>query len=340
MRSRLVRVAAAVLALGSARPAAAQIYEAVGTRALGMGGAFVAVADDATATWWNPAGLVTGNFLSVVAESGSVTEPRDTPDEGPGRRDSATGFALTVPVLGFSYYRLRISEIAPVPATTDAAGGGRQDQGAAEVALHSIALSQLGVTVGQSLGKYFIIASTLKLVRAGASASAVGAGSDLLDRADDLDVSHDTRGDLDVGAMAAFGAVRLGLGIRNVTTPEFGDGPDRVELERQVRAGAAFLAAPRGALSAVTVAVDGDLTRTRTVTGDVRHIALGLETWFGQRRVGLRSGVSIDTIGPARTTGAAGGSVSLPYGVQVSGAALFGADTSRNGWRLSLGMTF
>jgi hypothetical protein len=340
MSSRLVRVAAAVLVLGSARPAAAQIYEAVGTRALGMGGAFVAVADDATATWWNPAGLVTGNFLSVIAESGSVGEPRDAPDAGPAWRDGASGFALTVPALGFSYYRLRISEIAPVPPTTDATGGSRQDQGAAEAALHSIALSQLGVTVGQSIGQHLVIASTLKLVRAGAGASTVDAGDDLLDRADDLDVSHDTRGDLDVGAMAAFGAVRFGLGIRNVTTPEFDNGPAPLEIDRQVRAGVAFLATPRGALSAVTVAVDGDLTRTRTVTGDVRHIALGVETWFGQRRVGVRSGVSIDTVGPARTTGAAGGSVALPYGAQVSGAALFGADASRNGWRLSLGMAF
>jgi hypothetical protein len=125
-----------------------------------------------------------------------------------------------------------------------------------------------------------------------------------------------------------------------VTAPEFGEGPNRLEIDRQVRAGVAFLAAPRGALSGVTVAVDGDLTRTRTVTGDVRHIAVGVETWFGQRRVGLRSGMSIDTAGPARTTGAAGGSVSLPYRIEVSGAALFGADTSRNGWRLALGMAF
>ncbi|MXZ01934.1 hypothetical protein F4Y93_15325, partial [Candidatus Poribacteria bacterium] len=29
----------------------------VGARALGMGSAFVAIADDATATYWNPAGL-------------------------------------------------------------------------------------------------------------------------------------------------------------------------------------------------------------------------------------------------------------------------------------------
>ena len=29
----------------------------VGARAIGMGGAFVAVADDATAIYWNPAGI-------------------------------------------------------------------------------------------------------------------------------------------------------------------------------------------------------------------------------------------------------------------------------------------
>ena len=51
-------------------PARAQIYETVGTRAQGMGGAFVAVADDATATWWNPAGLATGAYFSTVIERG------------------------------------------------------------------------------------------------------------------------------------------------------------------------------------------------------------------------------------------------------------------------------
>jgi hypothetical protein len=30
----------------------------IGPRAMGMGGAFAAVADDASAVWWNPAGLV------------------------------------------------------------------------------------------------------------------------------------------------------------------------------------------------------------------------------------------------------------------------------------------
>ena len=43
--------------LGCAGPAGAQTFEAVGTRAAGMAGAFVAVADDASAAYWNPAGF-------------------------------------------------------------------------------------------------------------------------------------------------------------------------------------------------------------------------------------------------------------------------------------------
>lgn len=43
----------------------------VGARALGMGGAFVAVSDDANAIWWNPAGLVqlkNREFTSLYTE--------------------------------------------------------------------------------------------------------------------------------------------------------------------------------------------------------------------------------------------------------------------------------
>ncbi len=40
----------------------------VGARAVGMGGAFVAVADDATAPWWNPAGLIYLPYREVVPQ--------------------------------------------------------------------------------------------------------------------------------------------------------------------------------------------------------------------------------------------------------------------------------
>src|SRR5512142_139720 len=61
-RLRSLLAAAALLLLAS--PAGATKYAGefmkipVGARAVGMGGAFTAVCDDATAPYWNPAGMV------------------------------------------------------------------------------------------------------------------------------------------------------------------------------------------------------------------------------------------------------------------------------------------
>src|SRR3970282_724236 len=59
-------VVAMALAVIPTVPASAQVFEAVGGRALGVGGAFVARADDSSATWWNPAGLAAGPFLDLA----------------------------------------------------------------------------------------------------------------------------------------------------------------------------------------------------------------------------------------------------------------------------------
>ena len=125
----------------------AQIYESVGIRAQGMSGAFVAVADDATSTWWNPAGLATGGFFNAVLEVDRVEDSSHT---------RARAFSLTVPSLGLSYYRLSLSGMQ-VLSTTGMPPANREDQGV---------LSQYGVTVGQSLTPHLVLASTLKLVRA------------------------------------------------------------------------------------------------------------------------------------------------------------------------------
>jgi hypothetical protein len=100
-------VSCAVLSIVLAAPARAQVVETVGTRALGMGGAFVAVADDSTATWWNPGALAAGPFLDISLAR-AVTEKAG---ELPVDRQEASGFALGTPPFGFSYYRLRITDI-------------------------------------------------------------------------------------------------------------------------------------------------------------------------------------------------------------------------------------
>src|SRR5215831_19498553 len=112
MRKTLIFVS--LVCLLAATPAAAQIYESVGIRAQGMGGAFTAVADDATATWWNPAGLASGAIFNAVVEFDAFEQPRT--DRGvsgavPSWRLADGGVSVAFPALGLSYYRLRLSEI-------------------------------------------------------------------------------------------------------------------------------------------------------------------------------------------------------------------------------------
>ena len=67
----------AILALlGAAGTAEAQAP--LGTRAAGMAGAFVGVADDASAVYWNPAGLATGAIVSAIVSFSERSKPRRT----------------------------------------------------------------------------------------------------------------------------------------------------------------------------------------------------------------------------------------------------------------------
>jgi hypothetical protein len=281
-----------------AAPATAQIYESVGIRAQGMSGAFVAVADDATATWWNPAGLAGAGFLSAVLELDRVEDSSTT---------RARAFALTVPSLGISYYRLSLSGMRP-SSPTAAEASDREDQGV---------LNQFGATVGQSIGRHLVVASTLKLV------NALG----------------ETSGDLDTGVMAAFGRVRLGLAARNLRTPEFSEDEERLELPRQVRAGASFRTGSANRAELV-VAVDTDLTKTPTAFGEARHLAAGVETWVANRAVGFRAGIGMNTVGDSRRSGSVGASLAVRSGLYAEAHLTRGDDEARDGWGLAVRLAF
>jgi hypothetical protein len=337
-----VRAAALVrsvfITLLSATAAGAQTYEMVGTRAQGMSGAFVAVANDATATWWNPAGIATGAYFSAVVERSSRREPVTVPPDGPAEDDRASGFSVAFPAMGLSYYRFRISEIAPVPPTASGAAG-RQDQG--NVSLRTAPIAQFGVTVAQSIGDHLVTGSTLKILRGGSTGRIeTAAGGDSLEHAIDLEVSSETHTDLDVGAIARFGPVHLGLNVRHLTKPEFGEGATRFDLGRQARAGVAVLGKSPGIVSSFTMAVDADLTRTPTALGDVRHLAAGAEVGLRSGRLAVRGGVAKNTVEEDVTSASVGGSIGLRSGVFLDGALTRGSDASEKGWSAALRMTF
>ena len=189
------------------RPAWAQVAESVGSRALGMGGAFVAVASDSSATWWNPAGLAAGPFVDA-AVARAIAETRG----GVTWRRTASWFALATPPLGVSYYRFRITDIRPSSPT--AAGEGGREERWAGVPVRSLAASHLGVTLVQTLISGVHAGATLKYVRGAVHSGRAGAGvttpSDLLDAGEGLgegDVR--SRFDVDAGLLAVAGPVRL-----------------------------------------------------------------------------------------------------------------------------------
>lgn len=138
MTCRLVILVLLVLPFADL-PAFGQATERIGPRAPGMGGAFVAVADDSSAGWWNPAGLAAGPFFDLAIGAGS----------------DAAGFSAGVPPFGVSYYRF-------FSATHPTAGPGvGREHGRAR----PLRASQIGVTLLHTLIDGLHAGATVRMVR-------------------------------------------------------------------------------------------------------------------------------------------------------------------------------
>lgn len=317
----MARLTASVLFLLAAPAlAGAQSFETVGARALGMGGAHVAVAEDPTAIWWNPAGLATGRPLVSAAIEFARYETRQPDLFGtppPGRRTSFFVGLGSLP-LGLSYVRTRETWFAQGPAD--------------EAVVRDLATHQLGATVLQSLTDTIVVGATLKYVRAGAKAGPVEPGLALDEAADSLAAEGGSAFDADVGISAVAGLLRLGLTFRNVMSPAF-EAPDGTSLELpwQARAGVAFL--PNDTL---TFAADLDLRSIRAGADLRRNLALGVEQRIGGRagftRFAVRAGARFDTVGEIRPLGTVGGSYAVRNGVWVDVWAAAGGNDADRGW--------
>jgi hypothetical protein len=330
------------VAMVSASTLEAQGFELVGARARGMGEAFVAVADDASATWWNPAGLPSTLIFDGVADFGALTSVPDRPIEeaSSAGQERALLVAASFPVAGISYTRVHQWRLEPVP--TAGVPGSRQEGGRVPAG-RSLLTQHFGVSLAQSLGDAVVVGVTARLVRGGlSSAEAVsGAIDEAFDRAGDAPRTTATRGDVDAGVLVRLSRLRLGLSARNLAAPAFTDA-DGVTwtLDRRVRAGVAVVAdADRAGRQSWVVAADADLTRDDQVAGSWRGIGAGVERWMAGRRVAVRGGVEASTAGTARPAATGGVSVAVPGGFFVDVAGVAGAK-QRRGWGLSAHVMF
>jgi F plasmid transfer operon, TraF, protein len=288
----------------AARPAAAQtVFESAGERALGMAGAFVGVADDATAVYWNPAGLATGRPAGMTIgwsrlQSGNSDA---APEPGAVRRRGHLTSLGTWP-LGASYGAFETTTLVA------------QEDG--QLAAETLRTRQFGVTLVQSIVSGLVVGSTLKYVR-GTAASAPTEASTLgeaLAAGSALEGHAHGAFDLDVGVMADLSRVRVGLTMRNVRSPSFGDLATTANtLQRQARLGIAVLP-----VDGLTLAMDVDLD-TVDLRGGLRRVcALGGEGQLGSRLM-IRSGVRWSLESERRPVASVGMSVSVRRGLWLDG---------------------
>lgn len=310
----------------------------------------MAVADDATAVYWNPAGLANAGVVDACLQRTASEAPLgqgQMPADAGGWRAATTFSGFAFPSLGVSYLRTRVQRaFAPTAEPNDS----RQIDRPGMASVSSLATDQVGVTLLQTLLSNLVAGTTLKLVR-GSFATGTAPSASLsasLDQAGGLSGTAATRLDLDVGVLGFVGPMRFGLTAHNLRQPDFGPAGDTSgagRLRRQVRVGLALtpgFVVNRTAASrpSLTIAVDADLTRSVTPTGDARHVAAGVEGWLLGRRLGVRGGVRANTLGERRPMATAGASIGLRDGLLVEGEFARGGEAAEQQWSVGGRVTF
>lgn len=188
-----------------------------------------------------------------------------------------------------------------IPLTQGTATGGTLDDNTTTVLLQGFGLAEIPVSYGYAINDHISIGANLKFMQGRVYGNQVIVFDDDADEIlakTDEEYEQTNQFGLDVGVMARFPMVSLGIVGRNLNSPKFdgftlpsGQKVDSVRVEPQVTAGVAFIP-----FKTLTLEVDYDLTKNETTFPgyDTRNLRFGLE-WDAFRFLALRAGVYRNT---------------------------------------------
>jgi hypothetical protein len=323
MRSRLLAVSvltSGVLGLLPG-PAAGQAFDSLGSWALGMAGAFVAVADDPSAAWWNPAGLASGQPGSVTLEWLGVGRSDLDQAAMPGhwRRTSRFASLGTWPV-GLSVVDIDESRIATHLS------GARATR---------LSTRHYAASVLQTVADGVVVGTTLRYVRGTAASHEISGSTETADAVFEVLARGPapSRGavDLDLATMVDLGRVRLGGTVRNLRTPTFTDVAGiAITVPRESRVGVSAMPS-----DGLTFALDLDVAPVERASGRSQVVALGVERRVTTRAT-ARAGVRRNLVGDEAWVAAAGVSVAVRRGAWLDGHATWGHSPSERGFGVAV----
>ena len=303
-------------------------FTIVGPRAVGMGGAGVAVTTDALATYWNPAGLAMSQTIDIrVQGSGQIVDRLGVADtlndinnfdrsdttpanqarlqsllnriNRPGATVSAMGAAglYLKGYWGDHAFGFTLSDVAtgglftPTPLTAGVSGGQLAVNG--QMAVRGLEARQAGFSYAYSFfDRSIAIGATAKIIQGAAYSNQVavfGSEGDAGFTGDFGKAKISTAFGIDVGALyRPFSWLRFGVVAKDINQPTF-DAPGGGEFKLTPQVRGGVAVNP---YSSLTLTFDSDITPNYTLVPGLksRVLSLGVEQTILSQFISLRAG--------------------------------------------------